>query len=111
MRTDPALIISIALRRAYGAAVYLDARQPGIAQRVADVRSCGLADEPWTATRWVMFGALGRAAVHGLEAGSGNGHADHAALVLRAQLVYAVSAVQAAVLDAAGDDATRDRAA
>ncbi len=112
MRTyDPALIISTALRRAHGASVYLDARRPGIAQRVADVRSCGLADEPWTATRWMMLGSLSRAAVHGLEGGLGDEYADHAILVLRTQLAYAVRAAQTAVLDAAGDDATRDRAA
>ena len=80
----------MALRRAYGAALYLDPTYPGIADRVAEAIDAATCEEAWSAMRWMIFGALVRKACSDLPAGFGGTHADHALRTVRLQLAQAM---------------------
>ena len=82
--------LAVALRRAYGAALYLDRTYDGIADRVGEAVDAASSDEPWTAMRWMILGALVRHACCELPAGFGNSHDDHAIRTVRLQLAFAL---------------------
>jgi len=82
--------MTAALRRAYGAALYLDPTHPGTADRVNEAIDAATCDEAWTAMRWMIFGALVRRACSDLPAGFGDTHADHALRTVRLQLAHAM---------------------
>lgn len=82
--------LAVALRRAYGAALYLDRTHDGLADRVGEAIGAATYDEPWTAMRWMIFGALVRHACSELPAGFGNSHSDHAVRTVRLQLALAL---------------------
>jgi hypothetical protein len=79
-----------ALRRAYGAAVYVDRDHPGVADHVAEAIDAAGDDETWTAMRWMVFSALVRRATQGLPIGTSDSHADQALRMLRIQLAIAL---------------------
>jgi hypothetical protein len=79
-----------ALRRAYGAALYVDRDHPGVADHVAEAIDAVGSDETWTAMRWMVFSALVRRACQGLPVGTGGSHADQALRMLRIQLAIAL---------------------
>jgi hypothetical protein len=85
--TEP---LAVALRRAYGAALYLDSTHPGVAEQVGEAVDAASYDESWTAMRWMIFGALVRRACAGLPAGFGNSHEDHAIRTVRLELAQAM---------------------
>jgi hypothetical protein len=79
-----------ALRRAYGAALYVDRDHPGVADDVAEAIDATGEDEPWTAMRWMVFSALVRRACQGLPVGFSDSYADQALRMLRIQLAVAL---------------------
>jgi hypothetical protein len=79
-----------ALRRAYGAAIYVDRDHPGVADLVAEAIDAAGDDETWTAMRWMVVSALVRRACEGLPIGAGDSHADQALRMLRIQLAIAL---------------------
>jgi hypothetical protein len=86
----PSAPLAVALRRAYGAALYLDRTYDGVADRVGEAIDAATCDEPWTAMRWMILGALVRHACSGLPAGFGTSHSDHAVRTVRLQLALAL---------------------
>jgi hypothetical protein len=89
-RHRPIEPLALALQRAYGAALYLDRTHAGVADRVAEAVEAASCDEPWTAMRWMIFGALVRRACEDLDTGFGTSHTDRALRTLRVQLSLAL---------------------
>jgi hypothetical protein len=79
-----------ALRRAYGAALYVDRDHPGVADHVTEAIESAGDDEPWTAMRWMVVSALVRRACQGLPVGVSDSYADEALRMLRIQLAIAL---------------------
>ena len=52
--------LGAALRRAYGAALYLDSAHDGIAARVDAVIALVPADDVWTSQHWIAFSTVVR---------------------------------------------------
>jgi len=105
-RHRPTEPLAIALERAYGAALYLDRTHAGVADRVAEVVEAATCDEPWTAMRWMILGALVRRACEGLDSGFGTSHTDHALRTLRLQLALALRESYAEIPIGAHDPAS-----
>jgi hypothetical protein len=82
----------VALRRAHGAALYLDQQYPGLADRVGAVIDVVPDDRPWTVREWMAFSILVRRACRDLPFGESDSHADHAIWTLRRQLARALVA-------------------
>lgn len=95
--TPSSSLIPTALRRAYGAAVYLDRKHPGVADRVTEAAEAAVVDEEWTAMRWMVFGAYIRRACADLPAGLGDTYSDQALRTLRVQLALALREAHAAI--------------
>jgi hypothetical protein len=84
--------LTVALRRAYGAALYLEEQHPGLADRVGAVIDTVPADQQWTTREWMAFSIVVRRACRGLPFSDGDTHADHAIVTLRRQLARALVA-------------------
>jgi hypothetical protein len=61
-----------------------------VLERVHEAVEAASCDEPWTAMRWMIFGALVRRACAELPAGFGSSHGDHAIRMVRLQLAFAL---------------------
>jgi hypothetical protein len=85
----------VALHRAYGAALYLEDRHPGLADRIDAVIATVPADQLWTPRDWMAFSIVVRRACRGLPFSDGDTHADHAIVTLRRQLARALVAAHA----------------
>ena len=84
--------LTVALRRAYGAALYLEPRHPGLADRIGAVIDTVPADQVWTIREWMAFSIVVRRACRGLPFSDGDTHADRAIWTLRQQLARALVA-------------------
>ena len=93
--------LTVALRRAYGAALYLEDAHPGLADRVGAVLAAVPADRVWTARGQIAFSILVRRACRGLPFGDGDTHAEHAIGTLRRQLARALVVAHAEMKAAA----------
>jgi hypothetical protein len=92
----------VALRRAHGAAVYLEQQYPGLADRVDAVIDVVPGERPWTVREWMAFSILVRRACRDLPFGASDGHADHAVWTLRRQLARALVAAHQELNASAG---------
>jgi hypothetical protein len=91
--------LGVALRRAYGAALYLDSSYPGTADRVDVVIDSVPSDDVWTSQHWMAFSIVVRRACLGLPSGEDGGASTAAALqMLRLQLDHALDAAHAALV-------------
>jgi hypothetical protein len=80
----------VALRRAYGAALYLDQHHPGLPDRIGAVIDTVRHDQLWTPRDWMAFSIVVRRACRGLPFSDGDTHADQAIVTLRRQLARAL---------------------
>ena len=87
--------LTVALRRAYGAALYLEERHPGVVDRVLAVADAVPIGRPWTGRQGMAFSIVVRRACQGLPFSDGDTHADHAIWTLRRQLARALIAAHA----------------
>jgi hypothetical protein len=91
-----------ALRRAHGAALYLDGQYPGLPDRVGAIIDVVPTDRPWTVREWMAFSILVRRACRDLPFGQNETHADHAIWTLRRQLARALVAAHQELNPSAG---------
>jgi len=82
----------VALRRAFGAALYLEAQHPGLSDRIGAVIDTVPHDQRWTPRDWMAFSIVVRRACRGLPFSDGDTHADKAIWTLRQQLARALVA-------------------
>jgi hypothetical protein len=91
--------LGAALRRAFGAALYLDSTYPGIAGRVDAVIGTIPADDVWTPQHWMAFSTVVRRLCLGLPSGDDpDAYAETAVRMLRLQLGRALDAAHAALV-------------
>jgi hypothetical protein len=99
---QPPTPLLVALRRAQGAALYLENAYPGIAERVGAIIDVVPADRPWTVREWMAFSILVRRACRDLPFSESDNHADHAIWTLRRQLARALVAAHQELNPSAG---------
>ena len=92
------LALGVALRRAYGAALYLESDYPGIGDRVDAVIDALPGDDVWTSRAWMTFSVVVRRACLGLPFSDGDTYRDHAIWMFRRQLARVLLAAHAEVL-------------
>jgi hypothetical protein len=92
------LALGVALRRAYGAALYLESDYPGIADRVDAVIDAVPSDDVWTSRSWMAFSIVVRRSCLGLPFSEGDTYSDHAIWMLRRQLARVLLAAHAELL-------------
>ena len=92
----------VALRRAHGAALYLEQEYPGIADRTGAIVDVVPSDRPWTVREWMAFSILVRRACRDLPVGENETHAGHAIVTLRRQLARALVAAHQELTASAG---------
>ena len=90
--------LAVALRRAYGAALYLESTYPGVSDRVEALSDAVPADAAWTTRRWMEFSIIVRRTCRGLPFSAADAHADHALWTLRRQLAHALLSAHAALV-------------
>src|SRR4029079_11646213 len=76
------LALGVALRRAYGAALYLESDYPGIADRVDAVIDAVPSDDVSTSRSWMAFSIVVRRSCLGLPFSEGDTYTDHAIWML-----------------------------
>jgi hypothetical protein len=91
--------LGAALRRAYGAALYLDATYAGIAGRVDAVIGLVPADDVWTSQHWLSFSTVVRRLCLGLPVSDDpDAYGETALRMLVLQLGRALDAAHAALV-------------